>query len=79
MIPENEEKPERGKRERFRYLAEKRTQTVLKKLQVLGNCANRSNYEYSEEEVAKIFAAIEQQLALIRAKFERRKDIDFRL
>ena len=42
------------KRERFKKLAVYRTNEVLKRLKVLGNCANRSAYEYTEEEVSKV-------------------------
>lgn len=58
-----------NKRERFRRLAVYRTNEVLKKLKVLGNCANRSAYEYSEEEINKIFTEIDKTTRLIKSKF----------
>ena len=58
------------KRERFKRVATRRTNAMLKKLQVLGNCANKSTYEYTEEEVNKIFAEIERELKLTRMKFQ---------
>jgi hypothetical protein len=67
------------KRERFERLAVYRTNEVLKRLRVLGNCANRSAYDYSEADVAKIFSSIEQELKNIRAKFHYPKTKDFRL
>ena len=39
-----------GKKERFKRVATRRTNAVLKKLQILGHCANRSAYEYDAEE-----------------------------
>ena len=36
-------------------------------------------YEYTDEELEKIFGAIEQQVALTRSRFEDRKRMDFRL
>ena len=51
------------KRNRFKKLAVYRTNEVLKRLKVLSNCANRSAYEYSEEEVNKIFSEIETHLS----------------
>lgn len=57
------------KRERFERLATYRTNEVLRKLQILGHCANRSAYDYSEEEINKIFAAVEKQVKETRAKF----------
>ena len=44
------------KRERFKRLAVYRTNEVLKRLKVLGNCANRSAYNYNEEDINKIFS-----------------------
>ena len=38
------------KRERFKKVAEQRTNKVLKMIELLGNCANTNNYEYTEEE-----------------------------
>jgi len=57
------------KRERFRKLAVYRTNEVLKRLKILGNCANRSAYDYTEEEINKIFSEIERKVKEIKAKF----------
>ena len=57
------------KKDRFKRLATKRTAEILKKLRILGNCANRSAYDYSEEEIAKIFSAIERAAKDARSKF----------
>lgn len=57
------------KRERFRRLASYRTNEVLYRLKVLGNCANRQLYEYDEEEVAKIFSEIDQAVKDAKSKF----------
>ena len=55
--------------ERFRRIAAKRTNEILEKIRILGNCSNKSSYEYSEEEVNKIFSEIDKQLKLTKAKF----------
>ncbi len=57
------------KRERFKRLAEQRTNAVMHKLRVLGNCSNRSAYEYTEEEINKIFSTIEKMLRETKSKF----------
>jgi hypothetical protein len=57
------------KRERFKRLAVYRTNEVLKRLKILGNCANRSAYNYNEKEISKIFSEIEQKVRQIKAKF----------
>lgn len=67
------EKISDNKRDRFKRLAVYRTNEVLKKLKVLGNCGNRSAYDYSEEEVNKIFAEIDRAVKENKAKFHFRK------
>ena len=68
-----------NKKERFKRLAVYRTNEVLKKLRVLGNCANRSAYDYSEEEVNKIFSEIDKSSKAIKAKFHYPKHKEFKL
>lgn len=68
-----------SKRERFKRLATQRTNTVLQRLKVLGNCSNRSAYDYTEEEINKIFSEIERRVREIKAKFHFPKNKEFRL
>ena len=65
--------------ERFKRVAEARTNAVFNKLRILGNCANRQIYRYSEEDVDKIFSAINKQLKEVRAKFNSQKQKRFKL
>jgi len=65
--------------ERFLRLATKRTNTILDHLRVLGNCSNRNSYEYTDEEVRKIFNAIDTELQHIKAKFKNSKKKKFEL
>lgn len=39
-------------------------------IDLLGNCANKRVYDYSEEDVKKIFGAIERQLNTTKSKFK---------
>ena len=71
--------PKETNRDRFKRLATQRTNTVLRRLKVLGNCANRSAYEYSEEEVNKIFSEIERKVREVKAKFHFPKNKEFKL
>ena len=57
------------KRERFKRLATQRTNTILLRLKILGNCANRSAYDYTEEEINKIFLEVERRVRETKAKF----------
>lgn len=58
-------------RTRFKKLATHRTNEVLYRLKVLGNCANKSFYAYNDEDVSIIFKAIEEQVRFIKAKFKK--------
>ena len=65
--------------ERFKRLATLRTNAVLKKLKILGNCANRQVYAYNEEEMDRIFSVIERKIREVRAKFHFPKEEEFKL
>jgi len=65
--------------ERFKRIAAKRTNDILEKIRILGNCSNKSSYEYTEEEINKIFSEIDKQLKLTKAKFLGGKRERFRL
>lgn len=67
------------KQENFKRLAVYRTNEVLKRLKVLGNCANRSAYSYTEEDINKIFLTIERKLREVKAKFHFPKEREFKL
>jgi len=67
------------KRERFKRLGVQRTNAVLNKVKVLSNCANRSAYEYTEEEVNRIFSEIERRVREAKAKFHFPKNREFKL
>jgi hypothetical protein len=57
-------------RDNFVRLAENRTNSILKSLDLVGNLANRSNYTFEDEDVKKIFGAINKRLKEVRQKFE---------
>ncbi len=62
------------KRDRFIRLAEARTNKIIDMVRLLGNCSSTSNYEYTEEDVRKIFTAIERELKITKAKFAGQDD-----
>jgi hypothetical protein len=59
-----------GKRERFKRLVQARTNRALKSLKILGNCADRSRYEYAKEDVERVFAAVDRRLNKTKARFD---------
>lgn len=69
------------KREKFKRLASQRTNNVLKAIQVLGNCSNRSTYSYTQDEVNKVFLEIERKLKETKSQFKisSRTNGEFRL
>jgi len=72
-------KPSESKRQAFQRLAAKRTNGVLERLRILGHCSNPQLYEYSEEDVKKIFHAIEKELKVVKTKFQNSSKSEFRL
>ena len=59
-----------SKKERFIRIAESRTNKIIDMIDLLGNCSNKHNYDYSQEDIKKIFDAIEQKLKVTKSKFE---------
>jgi uncharacterized protein YeeX (DUF496 family) len=57
-------------RERFVDLANKRVTKALKSIQLIGNLSNRSNYDYTEEDVAKIIRALQDEVSACRKRFD---------
>ena len=49
-----------SKRDRFVRIVENRTNKIIDMLRLLGNCANKSNYDYTEADVQKILNTLEK-------------------
>ncbi len=58
------------KNERFKRLAEKRTRKVLNEIRVLSNLSNKGLYEYTPEQLRKIFGVIRDALIKAEARFK---------
>ena len=63
-------KQNESKRECFVRIAEARTNKIIDMLRLLGNCSNLATYEYTKEDVKKIFVAIEEELKATKMKFD---------
>ena len=63
------------KRQRFEKVAGNRVQRVLDTLQLLKNCSNRNNYEYSESDVEQMFSEITKALKESRAAYNKQTRI----
>ncbi|HUQ21191.1 MAG TPA: hypothetical protein VM099_16345 [Gemmatimonadaceae bacterium] len=58
------------KEQKFERIAEKRVSDLIRRIRLIGNLSNRSNYAYSERHVRHMFAALECELKLARSRFD---------
>ena len=65
------QKVQETKRDKFVKLAEARTNKIINMLRLLGNCSNTSAYEYTQQDVDKIFSAIETEVKEAKKKFNK--------
>lgn len=73
---DNVQKQNNDKAENFVRLANKRTNKILEDIEILGNLANKNQYEYTDEQVEKIFNAIEKELATTKESFKKKKPVN---
>jgi hypothetical protein len=59
----------RDKRQKFVELAEARVTRAIRDIRLIGNLSNRSAYAYTEEDVRKIFRALQKEFEAARGKF----------
>lgn len=71
MAKENDSKSKNKEtnRDRFVRIIERRVNITLKNLDSIGKCSNRKNYEYSDEDVRKIFSEIEKKCKQVKSMF----------
>lgn len=61
------------KHAKFKRLAKVRGERVLKDIRLIGNLANKNNYEYTDSEVRALFSAIDEELRLAKMEFSKGK------
>lgn len=54
----------------FRRLANKRVTVALDKIRLIGNLSSRGNYEYTDEQVARIEATLLEAIAFTMNQFK---------
>lgn len=64
------------RRDRFEKVAARRVQNIIDYLDTLSNCANTNNYEYSQEDVRKMFKAIKDQVSITESAFTKQMSKD---
>lgn len=59
-----------SKHEKFVRVAESRTNKIINMIRLLGNCSNTATYEYTDEDVKKIFSTLESELKACKNKYQ---------
>lgn len=59
-----------NKEEKFKEIASRRVNNILKNIDSLEKCSNIYNYEYSRKDVDTIFKRIEDKIRLSKASFQ---------
>ncbi|MGE6400243.1 hypothetical protein [Bacillus cereus] len=74
------EKNKSVKLQKFEELGEKRMNESIKKIRLIGNLANRNNYDYTDEHVKAIISTLESEIQLLKNKFrkEDNTEIEFK-
>lgn len=60
--------------ERFERIAERRVNAAVRVIRLIGNLADRRNYDYSDAHVQQILSAIEQEVRVLKSRF--RSDVE---
>ena len=66
------------KREKFIELAEKRVNTAIKTMRLIGNLSNRNNYDYDDALVKEVISVLERELQDLKRRFSPEKTGDVR-
>lgn len=59
-----------SRRANFIRLAEARVNKAMKSIQIIGNLANKGNYEYTDEDVRAIVNALQKEINDMKSKFK---------
>ncbi|MBR6688561.1 MAG: hypothetical protein IKL68_00905 [Clostridia bacterium] len=70
---------EESKREKFVRLAENRVNSTLKDISLIGNLSNKSNYDYTKEDVDKIIRTLKKSVNDLEMNFASKNRSDFKL
>ena len=57
------------KRDRFKNVAGRRVQKILDDMDSLSKCANRTNYDYNNDDIAKMMRAIKEKIKVLEASY----------
>jgi len=60
----------RDKRKNGVALAEARTAKAMQSIRIIGNLANKSNYEFTDLDIQRITKALEQEIKDLKTRFQ---------
>lgn len=58
------------KREKFIRLAEARVSKAMQSIRVVGNLSNRTNYDFTDDDIKKISRALNAEIDAMQARFK---------
>lgn len=59
------------KKDRFKRVASRRVDNILKDIRSLSKCSNTNNYEYNEEDLNKMIKAIREELKTMETIYKK--------
>lgn len=59
------------KSDRFKRIASKRVDNIIKSVRSLSNCSNTNNYQYNEDDVNKMTRAIKEEVKVMETLFRK--------
>jgi DNA-binding transcriptional regulator GbsR (MarR family) len=59
------------KKDRFKRVASRRVDNILKGIRSLSKCSNENNYEYNEEDLTKMVKAIKEELKIMETLYKK--------
>ncbi|HUW88074.1 MAG TPA: hypothetical protein VMW30_06845 [Candidatus Paceibacterota bacterium] len=66
------------KRDNFVRLAESRVTRAIDSIRIIGNLSNRSNYEYTEEDVRRILMTLQAEINGLKTQFKPKSKVSAR-
>ena len=67
------------KESRFKRIAEKRAQRVIDSLRSLSQCSNKRMYNWNNDQLKKIWNAVNESLKSCKESFEKAEPEEFKL
>ncbi|MCD4792246.1 MAG: hypothetical protein K8R54_03365 [Bacteroidales bacterium] len=59
------------KKERFKRVASRRVDNIIKDIRSLSKCSNLNNYEYSDEDINKMLKAIKDEIKIMETLYKK--------